>query len=66
MKVLATNADKARSLVKHVFPKIINDVKGSVCSCRTALEYSIVTSLEARDTNMIGQLDAIAGRVLKR
>ena len=66
MKVLTTNADKARSLVKHVFPKVIDDVKGSICSCRTALEYSIVTSPEARDTNMIEQLDAVAGRVLKR
>ena len=66
IKVLLENADKARSLVKHVSPKVIGDGKGSVCSCRTTLEYAIITAPEARDASMIGQLDAVAGRVLKR
>lgn len=66
IKVLLTNADKARSLVKHVSPKIINDEKGSICSCRTVLEYAIITAPESRDASMIGRLDAVAGRVLKR
>lgn len=66
IKMLLANADKARSLVKHVAPKVIGDGKGSVCSCRTALEYAIITAPEDRDASMIGQLDAVARRVLKR
>jgi 5'-methylthioadenosine phosphorylase len=66
IKVLLTNADKARSLVKHVSPKIINDEKGSICSCRTVLEYAIITAPESRDASMLGRLDAVAGRVLKQ
>ena len=66
IKVLLENADKARALVKHVAPKVIGDVKGDDCSCRTALEYAIITSPEARDPEMVVKLDAIAGRVLKR
>ena len=66
IKVLVTNADKARSLVKQVAPKVIGDAKGNACSCRTALEYAIITAPEARDAAKVGQLDAVAGRVLKR
>ena len=66
IKVLVTNADKARSLVKHVAPRVIGDEKGSTCSCRTALEYALITAPEARDAAKVAQLDAVAGRVLKR
>jgi 5'-methylthioadenosine phosphorylase len=66
VKVLLANADKARSLVKQVAPKVIGDAHGNDCSCRTALEYAIITAPEARDAAKVGQLDAVAGRVLKR
>jgi len=66
VKVLLANADKARSLVKHVAPKVVGDAGGSMCSCRSALEYAIITSPEAREAAMVAQLDAVAGRVLKR
>ena len=66
IKVLLTNADKARSLVKHVAPRVIGDEKGCACSCRTALEYAIITAPDARDAAKVAQLDAVAGRVLKR
>ena len=66
VKVLLANADKARSLVKQVAPKVIGDASGSSCSCRYALEYAIITSPDARDAAMVAQLDAVAGRVLKR
>jgi 5'-methylthioadenosine phosphorylase len=66
VKVLLANADKARSLVKQVAPKVIGDAQGNACSCRTALEYAIITAPEARDMTKVGQLDAVAGRVLKR
>lgn len=66
VKVLTTNADKARSLVKQVAPKVIGDAHGVGCSCRTALEYAIITSPAARDAAVVAQLDAVAGRVLNR
>ncbi len=66
VKVLLANADKARSLVKQVAPKVIGDAHGNACSCRTALEYAIITAPEARDAAKVSQLDAVAGRVLKR
>jgi 5'-methylthioadenosine phosphorylase len=65
IKVLLSNADKARSLIKQVAPKMIGDVHDGNCSCRTALEYAIITAPEARDAVKVRQLDAVAGRVLK-
>ena len=65
IKVLLANADKARSLVKHVAPKVIGDEKDNACSCRTALEYALITAPDARDPAKVAQLDAVAGRVLK-
>jgi len=65
VKVLLSNADKARSLVKQVAPKVINDAHGINCSCRSALEHALITAPDARDQTMIKQLDAVAGRVLK-
>ncbi len=65
IKVLLANADKARSLVKQVAPKVTGDANGNACSCRSVLEYAIITAPEARDPAKVGQLDAVAGRVLK-
>ncbi|MGC2457735.1 MAG: S-methyl-5'-thioadenosine phosphorylase [Gallionellaceae bacterium] len=65
VKVLLANADRARSLVKQVAPKVGNDAQASACSCRSALEYAIITAPEARDAEKAAQLDAVAGRKLK-
>lgn len=66
IKILLANADKARSLVKHVAPKVGADNNACACSCRTVLEHALITAPEARDPGMIARLDAVAGRVLKR
>ena len=66
IKVLLANADKARALVKQVAPKVGADAHGSSCSCRSVLEYALITAPEARDPAKVAQLDAVAGRVLKR
>lgn len=66
IKVLVSNADNARSLVKHTAPKVHSDANGASCACHTALEYALITGPEARDAAMIEKLDAVAGRVLKR
>ncbi|MDB5764004.1 MAG: methylthioadenosine phosphorylase [Herminiimonas sp.] len=64
IKVLVTNADKARSLVKKVAPRLHGDGTAAVCACRTALEHALITAPEARDPEMVQRLDAVAGRLL--
>lgn len=66
VKVLLTNADNARSLVKTVAPLLHGDGKAEVCGCRSALEHALITAPEARDTAMLSKLDAVAGRLLKK
>ncbi len=64
IKVLLENADKAKSLVKHLVPHVSNDAKACECGCRSALQYALITAPEARDAEMKKKLQAIAGRVL--
>lgn len=64
LKVLFDNADKARNLVKEVIPRLSNDDNAPVCSCKSALEFAIVTSPEARDPSVVKNLSAVGGRVL--
>jgi 5'-methylthioadenosine phosphorylase len=66
VKVLLANADKARALVKNVAPRIHSDASANECGCRSALQYAIITSPEARDAKMIEKLSAVAGRMLKK
>lgn len=66
VKVLLGNADKARSLVKHVVPKLGADTGACACSCRSALEHALITAPEARDPQKVKHLDAVAGRLLNK
>jgi 5'-methylthioadenosine phosphorylase len=65
IKVLLANADKAKSLVKHVVPHIGADAKACDCGCRSALQHALITPAEARDAEMKQKLQAVAGRMLK-
>jgi len=65
VKVLFGNADKARSLVKSVLPKIGAPRSPCPAGCDRALEYALITAPEARDPAALARLDAVAGRVLK-
>jgi 5'-methylthioadenosine phosphorylase len=65
IKVLLENADKARSLVRSVAPKLRHREGVCPCGCQQALEHAIITAPKARDPEMVRKLDAIAGRVLK-
>ncbi len=65
IKVLLANADKAKTLVKHLVPHVGNDANACECGCRTALQHALITAPEARDAEMKNKLQAIAGRVLK-
>ncbi len=64
IEVLLANAEKARTLVKTVAPRVRDDRLGDGCPCRTALENALITAAEARDPEMLKRLDAITGRVL--
>lgn len=64
IKVLLANADKAKTLVKHLVPHVGNDAQACDCGCRTALQYALITAPEAREEAMKKKLQAIAGRVL--
>lgn len=64
IRVLTSNADKARSLVKTVVPKLGSRTESCAAGCHTALETAIITPPEARDPEMIKKLDAVAGRAL--
>ena len=64
IKVLLANADKARSLVKTVAPRLHADPTALTCSCRTALQHALITAPGARDQALAQRLDAVAGRVL--
>jgi 5'-methylthioadenosine phosphorylase len=64
VKVLLANADKARSLVRTVAPRIGADPAAAACGCRYALEHALLTAPAARDPQMIQRLEAVAGRVL--
>lgn len=65
IKVLTQNADKARSLVKQVAPKVWDDEHAAGCTCRSALQYALITAPQARDAALMQKLQAVAGRVLK-
>jgi 5'-methylthioadenosine phosphorylase len=64
VKVLLANADKARSLVKEVASSVHADVEAPSCTCRSALQYAVLTAPEARDAAMLERLSAVAGRIL--
>tara|TARA_R110000772_G_scaffold49123_5_gene112637 strand:- start:31880 stop:32761 length:882 start_codon:yes stop_codon:yes gene_type:complete len=64
IKVLLENAEKGRSLVKQVTPKLSGRRETCSHGCHTALEHALITAPDARDPEMIRKLDAVAGRVL--
>lgn len=64
IKVLLSNADKARNMVKKVTLRVHTDAGALACSCRSALQYALITAPDARDPGIMKCLDAVAGRVL--
>ena len=64
IRVLLENAEKARSLVKKLAPKMKE--RPAVCPSGDdrALEAALITAPEARDPAVLRTLDAVAGRVL--
>jgi len=64
IKVLLGNADKARGMVAKVAPKLQADTAAATCTCRSALQYALITAPDARDPELVKCLDVVAGRVL--
>ena len=65
IKVLLANADKARTVIKRLAPRLRDDATACQCRCRTSLEHALITADEARDPELVAKLDAVAGRLLK-
>jgi 5'-methylthioadenosine phosphorylase len=64
IKVLLENADNARGLIRRAAPRLHSDRAAGACTCRRALEHALITAPNSRDADLIGRLDAVAGRVL--
>lgn len=64
IKVLLGNADKGRSLVKAVVPKLSDRSAPCGDGCHTALDHALITAPDVRDPALLAKLDAVAGRVL--
>jgi len=64
VKVLFSNADKARALVQHVVPALGAPRGPCPAGCDRALEYALITAPEKRDPDLLAKLDVVAKRVL--
>lgn len=65
VKVLLSNADKARALVRAVIPTIGAGRGVCPCGCDRALDHAVITATHMRDPALVARLDAVAGRVLR-
>jgi 5'-methylthioadenosine phosphorylase len=61
---MQANVSKARDLVAAVIPALGGARPACAHGCDRALEHAIITAPEARDPDLAGRLDAVAGRVL--
>ncbi|HTR17295.1 MAG TPA: S-methyl-5'-thioadenosine phosphorylase [Acetobacteraceae bacterium] len=64
VKVLLGNADRARSLVKAVVPRVGKARHVCHAGCNHALDHALITAPGARDPALMAKLDAVAARVL--
>jgi 5'-methylthioadenosine phosphorylase len=64
VKVLFSNADKARALVADVVPALGAARGPCPAGCDRALEHALITAPEKRDPAVVAKLDAVAARVL--
>src|SRR5476651_2123723 len=65
IRVLTTNADKARDLVARLARDFPREHEPCPIGSDRALDTALITAPEARDPELIKKLDAVAGRVLK-
>ena len=64
VKVLFSNADKARALVKTVVPALGAPRGPCPAGCDRALDHALITAPEKREPDLLARLDVVARRVL--
>ena len=64
IRVLTTNADKAKNLVRRVARDFPREHEPCPIGSDRALETAFITAPEARDPDLLKKLEAVAGRVL--
>jgi 5'-methylthioadenosine phosphorylase len=65
IRVLSTNADKAKGLVVRLAKEFPRDHEPCPIGSDRALDSAIITAPEARDPELLKKLDAVAGRLLR-
>jgi len=66
IRVLNSNAEKARGLVARLARDFPRQHEPCPVGSDRALDTALITAPEARDPQLLGKLDAVAGRVLRR
>src|ERR1700750_805885 len=64
IRVLTSNADKARALVARLAKDFPREHEACPIGSHPALDTALITAPEARDPELLKKLDAVAGRVL--
>ncbi|TXG97117.1 MAG: S-methyl-5'-thioadenosine phosphorylase [Nevskiaceae bacterium] len=66
IRVLNVNAENARRLIRLLAPRL-RDERPASCphGCDRALDAALITTPCARDRDLLGRLDAVAGRILR-
>lgn len=64
VSVLLANAGNAKSLIKTSLPALVSDSHTMTCSCKKALESSLITAPGARSEEAIQRLSSVASRVI--
>src|SRR5947199_1194144 len=65
IRVLTTNAERARGLVARLAKDFPREHEPCPVGSDRALDTALITAPEARDKTLLRKLDAVAGRVLK-
>jgi 5'-methylthioadenosine phosphorylase len=65
IRVLTTNADKAKGLVARLAKEFPREHEPCPNGSDRALDTAIITAPEARDPALLKKLDAVAGRILR-
>jgi 5'-methylthioadenosine phosphorylase len=65
IRVLTSNADKAKALVARLARDFPREHESCPIGSDRALDTALITAPEARDPELLSKLDAVAGRVLR-
>jgi|SRR5690625_4675981 len=65
VKVLLSNAERARTLIQGLVPRLSKRRMLCEAGCHRALEAAVITQPDAYDRQRMEQLDAVAGRLFE-